>query len=104
MEITKIIVYKSMKGENTELFSLRTRRSRRLGVTGNYLDSVHLQHQHCRPRSDQQIKRSVYLGEVRVLTELDLLQHEGPDVVTKAVRVEFIGLSEMIRSTTSIVK
>ena len=45
-----------------------------------------------------------YLGEVRVLTEFHLLQHEGPDVVTKAVRVEFIGLSEMIRSTTSIVK
>jgi len=62
-----------MKGENTELFSLRTRRSRRLGVTGNYLDSVHL-------------------GEVRVLTELHLLQHESPDVVAEPVGVQLVRL------------
>ena len=83
-----------MKGDKTELFSLRTRRSRRLGVTGNYLDSVHLQHQHSTPRSVQQRKRSVYLGEVRVLTELDLLQHESPDVVAETVGVQFVSLTE----------
>jgi len=57
----------------TQLFSIRTGRTRGLGVTGNYLDSVHL-------------------GEVGILAELHLLQHESPDVVAETVGVQFVGL------------
>jgi len=62
-----------MKGDKTELFSIGARGSGGLCVTGNYLDSVHL-------------------GEVGILTELDLLQHESPDVVAEPVGVQFVSL------------
>jgi len=68
------IVYELIARQLTYLlsFGLSPGGAGGLGIAGHDLDSVHL-------------------GEVRVLTEFHLLQHEGPDVVTKAVRVEFIG-------------
>ena len=45
--------------------------------------------------ADQHKIRSApaYLGEVRVLTELHLLQHESPDVVAEPVGVQLVRLT-----------
>ena len=45
--------------------------------------------------ADQHKIRSApaYLGEVRVLTELNLLQHESPDVVAEPVGVQLVRLT-----------
>ena len=50
---------------------------RRLGVTSNYLHTVNL-------------------GKLGVLSELNLLQHEGPHVVTEPVRVQLFSLKLLI--------
>ena len=40
---------------------------------------------------------SFYLGEIGILAELHLLQHESPDVVAETVGVEFVGLVMIAR-------
>ena len=55
------------------LFSLSSCWNRGLGVTRDYLNTVNL-------------------GKLGVLSELNLLQHEGPHVVAEAVGVQFLGL------------
>ena len=55
------------------LFSLSSGRNRGLGVTRDYLHTVNLR-------------------KLGVLSEFNLLQHEGPHVVAEPVRVQFLSL------------
>ena len=55
------------------LFSLSSGWNRGLGVTRDYLNTVNL-------------------GKLGVLSELNLLQHEGPHVVAEPVRVQLLSL------------